>query len=56
MGKKAKNRSGILDTGCTSGAGAEHDADCFQNTGLPPKKVFLLPDKTKFKATNKMQL
>jgi hypothetical protein len=26
--RKLKNRSGILDMGCTSGAGAEHDGDC----------------------------
>ena len=42
--------------GCTLGAGSEHDADCFQDTGLLSKKVFMLPDKTKIKATNKMQL
>ncbi len=54
--RKLKNRSGILDTGCTSGAGAEHDADCFHNTGLLSKKVFMLPDKTKIRATNKMWL
>ncbi len=42
--------------GCTSGAGAKHDADCFHNTGLLSKKVFMLPDKTRIKATNKMQL
>ncbi len=51
-----KNRSGILDTGCTSGACAEHDADCFHKTGLSSKKVFMLPDKTKIRATNKMWL
>jgi hypothetical protein len=54
--RKLKNRSDILDTGCTSGAGAKHDADCFQDTGLPSEKVFMLPDKTKSKAANKMQL
>ncbi len=42
--------------GCTLGAGSEHDADCFQDTGLLSKKVFMLPDKTKINATNKMQL
>ncbi len=51
-----KNRSGILDTGCTLGVGAKHNADCFHNTGLLSKKVFMLPDKTKIRATNKMQL
>ncbi len=51
-----KNRSGILDTGCTSGAGAKRNADHFHDTGLPSKKVFMILDKTKIKATNKMQL
>jgi hypothetical protein len=46
-----KNRSGILDTGCTSVADAKHDADCFTNTSLPSEKVFMLPDKIKIKAT-----
>ncbi len=50
------NRSGILDTGCTLGAGTEKDMDCFHHTGLLSGKVFMLPDKTKIKATKKMQL
>jgi hypothetical protein len=54
--RKLKNRFGILDTGCTSGAGAKHNTDCFHDTGLPSKKVFMLPDKTNIKATNKMRL
>jgi hypothetical protein len=44
--RKIKNRSGTLDTGCTSGTGAEHDTDCLLNTSLPSEKVFMLPDKT----------
>jgi hypothetical protein len=51
-----KNRSGILDTGCTLDAGVEHDVDYFHDTGLPFEKVSVLPDKTKIKATNNMQL
>ena len=54
--QKIANRTGILDTGCTSGAGAEKDMDCFHDTGLPSNKVFMLPDKTKIKATKTMQL
>jgi hypothetical protein len=50
------NQSGILETGCTSGAGAEKDVDCFYNTGLPSRKVFMLPDKLKITVTKKMQL
>ncbi len=38
------------------GVGAEYNTDCFHNTSLPSKKVFMLPDKTKIKETNKMRL
>jgi hypothetical protein len=54
--QKIENRTGILDRGCTSGARAEKDVDCFHDTGLPSNKVFMLPDKTKIKATKTMQL
>jgi hypothetical protein len=36
--------------------GAKHDADCFHDTGLPSEKVFMLPDKARIRATNKMRL
>ncbi len=45
-----------MDTGCTSGAGAEKDVDCFYDTGLPSRKVFMLLDKSKIMAMKKMQL
>jgi hypothetical protein len=54
--RKIRNQSGILDTGCTSGAGAKHNADCFLNTGFPSEKVFMLPDKTRIRALKKMWL
>ncbi len=54
--QKIANCTGILDKGCTSGAGAEKDMDCFHDTGLPSNKVFMLPDKSKIKAMNTMQL
>ncbi len=54
--RKLRNKSGILDIGCTLGVEAKHDADCFHNTGLPSEEVFLLPDKTRIRATNKMWL
>ncbi len=54
--QKVANRSGILDTGCTLGAGTEKDMDCFYDTGLPSRKVFMPPDKSKITATKKMQL
>ncbi len=36
--------------------GAKQDVDCFHDTGLLSEKVIMLLDKTKIKATNKMQL
>ena len=51
--RKIANRSGILDTGCTSGAGPEMDMDFFHHTGLPSKKVFMLPDKSNTVFTTK---
>ena len=46
----------MLDTGCTLGTGAKHDVDYFHNTGLPSEKVFMLPDKTRIRASKKMHL
>jgi hypothetical protein len=54
--RKIMNRSGILDTGCTLGMGAKHNADFPHNTSLQSKKIFMLPDKTRIRATNKMRL
>ncbi len=54
--RKKANRSGILDTGCTSGAGAEMNMEFFHDTGLPSKKVFMLPDTSKIPATKLMRL
>jgi hypothetical protein len=53
---KIRNLSGMLDTGCTLGTGAKHDVDYFHNTGLPSEKVFMLPDKTRIRASKKMHL
>ncbi len=54
--RKLRNRFSILDTGCTLGVGAEYNPDCFHNTSHPSKNVFMLSDKTRIKATNKMRL
>ncbi len=54
--QKIRNQSSILDTGCLSGTGAKHDMDCFHDTGLPSEKVFMLPDKTRIRASKKMRL
>jgi hypothetical protein len=54
--RKIRNRSSILDTGCTLGVGAKHNADCFHDTGLLSEKVFMIPEKTRIRATKKMRL
>jgi hypothetical protein len=54
--QKISNRTGILDTGCSFGAGAEKDIDLFIDTGFPSEKIFMLLDKTTIKATRRMQL
>jgi hypothetical protein len=51
-----KARTGILDTGATSGAGRLEDAEAFEHTGQPSTKVFMLPDKSRVRATHKMLL
>ncbi len=35
---------------------AKHGTDCFRDTSLPYEKVFMLPDKTRIRATTKMRL
>jgi hypothetical protein len=47
-------KTGILDTGATSGAAPEEDEDCFVVTGIPSTKIFMFPDKRTNKATKKM--
>jgi hypothetical protein len=54
--QKKRNQSGTLDTGCTLGAGDEHNAECSHNTGLLSEKVFMLLDKTRIRASKKMRL
>ncbi len=49
-------QTGILDTGATSCAGWPEDADAFKYTGQPSTKVFMLPDKSRVRATHKMLL
>jgi hypothetical protein len=38
-------KTGILDTGATSGAAPEEDEDAFEDTGKLSKKTFMFPDK-----------
>jgi hypothetical protein len=49
-------KTGILDTGATSGAAPEEDEDAFEDTGKLSKRTFMFPDKHKNKATKKMCL
>lgn len=44
-----------MDSGCTLGARAEKDMNCFHDTRLLSTKVYMLPDKSKIKVTKKMQ-
>jgi hypothetical protein len=54
--QKMRDQSGTLNTGCTLGAGAKYNTDCFHDTGLPSEKVFMLPNKTRIRALKKMWL
>jgi hypothetical protein len=49
--QKISKRNMILDTGCSSRAGAEKDIDLFIDTSFPSEKIFMLLDKTTIKAT-----
>jgi hypothetical protein len=54
--KRRLQKTGILDTGATSGAAPEEDEDAFEDTGELSKKMFMFPDKHTNKATKKMHL
>jgi hypothetical protein len=45
-----------MDTGATSGATAKQDIKALDNTGLSSTKAFMLPDKSKISALQKMLL
>ena len=47
-------KTGILDTGATSGAAPEEDEECFIDTGAASAKIFMFPDKRTNRATKKM--
>ncbi len=49
-------KTGILETGATSGAALEEDEDTSEDTGELSKKTFMFPDKHTNKATKKMHL
>ena len=43
--RKLRKMGMLLDTGATSGAAPEADAECFCNTGKASTKIFMFPDK-----------
>jgi hypothetical protein len=49
-------KTGILDTGATSGAAPDEDEDTFEDTGKLSKKKFMFPDECTNKAMKKMRL
>jgi hypothetical protein len=49
-------KTGILDTGATSGTAPEEDEDAFEDTGELSKKMFMFLDKGTNKATKKIRL
>ena len=53
---RRQQKTGILDTGATSGAASEEDEDAFEDTGELSKKTFMFPDKHTNKAMKKMRL
>jgi hypothetical protein len=56
LANRQSRKSGILDTGATSGAFPEEDEDAFEDTGKLSRKTFMFPDKRTNKATKKMLL
>ena len=44
IANRKKRKTGILDTGATSGAGPEESADEFEDTGERSTKTFMFPD------------
>jgi hypothetical protein len=49
--KFSNRQTGIMDMGATSGAAAKQDIKALENTGLPSTNIFMLPDKSKIRAT-----
>ncbi len=45
-----------MDMGATSGVAAKRNIESLENTGQPSNKVFMLPDKSKIRAAQKMLL
>jgi hypothetical protein len=45
-----------MNTDSTSGAAAKQDIEALKNTDQPSTRVFMLPDKSKIRATHKMLL
>ncbi len=56
LANRNTRKTGILDSGATSGAGPEEDADEFEDTGERSTKTFMFPDRRTATATKKMML
>ena len=54
--QESEKKTGILDSGATSGAAPEEDEEHFEDSGKKSSKVFMLLDKCTHRATKKMLL
>ncbi len=53
---RRSSKSGVLDSGATSGAGPAEDVDELEDTGQQSRKTFMFPDGRTMSATQKMML
>ncbi len=51
IANRKTRKTGILDSGATSGAGPEEDTDEFEDTGEKSTKTFMFPDRRTATAT-----
>ena len=56
IANRTTKKTGVLDSGATSGAGPEEDADELEDTGEKSTKIFMFPDRRTAPATKKMML
>jgi hypothetical protein len=56
MENRREQKTGILDTGATSGAAPEEDKEAFKETVMNSNKTFMFPDKRTRSAMEKMHL
>jgi len=56
IANRKTRKTGVLDSGATSGAEPEEDADELEDTGEKSIKIFMFPDRRTAPATKKMML